>query len=240
MENLQLVLLSVILVGVVCPPGAWSSCTQSWKKPYFLGEPRIKQTGAGTVQIQWQNLVGNLECVNWFMVKYWLKSDPVNFMFGSLERANADSYEINGLLPTRQYVFQVRRRITQPPFITLLEMTLIFWQVVAITGLEYGSKDSYYYKSKEIQIKMPAADQEDLDLINEDEAGANPLTLIIVVGTIMGLVLIILVGGVIFKYVYAGQKKNPDEKSHDYVQVELENEDVKVGNDIDSNFYYDF
>lgn len=51
-------------------------CWQPGKNPGFHEKPRVEQIAYDKVRVSWYDLVYEMECVDQFLVKYWMASDP--------------------------------------------------------------------------------------------------------------------------------------------------------------------
>ncbi|XP_059088998.1 uncharacterized protein LOC131885082 [Tigriopus californicus] len=51
-------------------------CWQPGKNPSFQEKPRVEQIAYDQVRVSWYGLVDRIECVDQFLVKHWMASDP--------------------------------------------------------------------------------------------------------------------------------------------------------------------
>lgn len=101
--------LLTLVVGACAVGLAAGYCVTPGKNPYFTGTPKAEQLGVDRVRITWYDIVGDLECVDHFLVKYWLKTDPNNYKVTGAVDAGTFEMEIPAI-PNVYYHYQVVAR----------------------------------------------------------------------------------------------------------------------------------
>ena len=84
-------------------------CWQIGHNPDFTGPPKAEQVDLRTVRISWFGLVNYRHCTDQFLIKYWQKSDPIDYELTDLVSKEVNSIDIK-VTPKVEYQFQVVAR----------------------------------------------------------------------------------------------------------------------------------
>ena len=102
---------AILLTGclVLCAPEVQAYCWQIGHNPEFTGPPKAEQVDLRTVRISWFGLVSYRHCTDQFLIKYWQKSDPIDYKLTDLVSKEVNSIDIE-VTPKVEYTFQVVAR----------------------------------------------------------------------------------------------------------------------------------
>ena len=101
---MELLLHSFIFV-LCFPKHIEAYCYQIGLNPGFSGPPVVSTISDNVVRISWKDVVTKRECADGFMVKYWKRGFPNNFMMSKLLDAEANFIDLTVFLNTN-YIFQ--------------------------------------------------------------------------------------------------------------------------------------
>lgn len=74
-------MLSLLPLIAFLPQFSYAYCSN--RNPSFLSPPVLSEVPPNMLRVSWENIVKNTECVDNFLVKYWEKSNPVDFKMTS-------------------------------------------------------------------------------------------------------------------------------------------------------------
>ena len=85
-------------------------CWLPGRNPDFVAGPTVTQINLAKVQVSWRGIVKSKECVDQFLVKYWKKGKPSDYKQSDLVGTSIDAVVLTGIIPKREYVYQVIAR----------------------------------------------------------------------------------------------------------------------------------
>jgi hypothetical protein len=204
----------MLFVLLSSPHDVCSYCWQVGWNPSFKHEPKIQQINLAKVRVSWEGIVENRECVDQFLVKYWLIRGVVMAKNGrehgwtegfrlSEQVENTVNFTDIEVTPMAPYMFQVIAREDKGD----------------IGGVEYNKSPALLFKTSSIVYNgesfIPGI--------------SNELAIII---TILSLLGIIVVMGIMYKM--SGYKPNitvDDEEDDDEEDLlddnEIDDENIK-------------
>ena len=91
------------------PSAAHGYCWQAGFNPGFSDAPTIQQVKIDTVRISWTDIVEHRACVDQFLVKYWQKSAPHEYISSELVSPVVNYIDIK-VVPKVPYQFQAVAR----------------------------------------------------------------------------------------------------------------------------------
>ena len=98
-----------IFVIVTPVPKVNAYCWQPGKNPGFTGPPVVRQVDIRTVRVSWFGLVTERDCADQFLVKYWPRTAPQNYMTTALVDNDINFIDIE-VTPKLDYEFQAVAR----------------------------------------------------------------------------------------------------------------------------------
>ena len=80
-----------------------------WRDPSINKAPLVEKVSNEVVLVSWEKKsVGNLDCAENFGVKWWPENDPNGYKISyPYLPTTTFQYEVTGLVPNKQYGFQV-------------------------------------------------------------------------------------------------------------------------------------
>ena len=93
----------------VCPALARGYCWQAGYNPGFSSAPSVEQVQIDTVRIVWTEIVQHRDCVDQFLVKYWQKSAPHDYVSSELVTPDVNYLDVK-VVPKVPYQFQAVAR----------------------------------------------------------------------------------------------------------------------------------
>lgn len=99
----------VVLISVINVPLVSAYCWQVGQNPSFTAQPIVQQVDLRTVRVTWEGLVAYEKCVDNYLVKYWMKSNPQGYKMTDLIDKQHYTSDII-ITPKVNYVFQVIAR----------------------------------------------------------------------------------------------------------------------------------
>ena len=103
-------LIWIILVASCLQKPTNGYCWQPGWNPSFSAPPIVTQLSPTTVQVSWKNIINNQNCADQFLVKYWRKTRPNDYLQTDLVATSVDAVIISGIIPSIEYVYQVIAR----------------------------------------------------------------------------------------------------------------------------------
>lgn len=109
MKSLRIPTVILVLTHVLECVRGW--CYGIGKNPTFTGPPRVEQMDdLSSVKVSWDGLVDYLECADNFLISYWIKGSPHNYVLTKFLPPTASSTVIPGIKLNVPYVYQVIAR----------------------------------------------------------------------------------------------------------------------------------
>jgi len=128
----QVCLIPIVLafISFLYVPLASAYCWEIGRNPYFTAKPVVQQVDLRTVRVSWNGLVESVECADQFLVKYWPRNSPQDWIMTDLIQTDQFSTEIT-VTPKLPYVFQVIAREDKGSF----------------AGIDYNKSDQTEFKT---------------------------------------------------------------------------------------------
>lgn len=104
-------LILIFLIGLVTLPAAVVSyCTIG--NPYWVvgGKPTVEQVTLTSVRISWPGLLGNIQCADNMIIKYFKADNTNDYQMSEIFSVNTNSFIVRDLVPNQPYTFQVIAR----------------------------------------------------------------------------------------------------------------------------------
>ena len=114
-QVLQL-LTVVVFISVTNVPLVNAYCWEPGKNPSFTGRPIVQQVDPSTIRVTWEGLVQNENCIDNYLIKYWVKDKPQDYKMTDL--IDKQSYTSDIIVISQViYVFQVIARENKGGFV---------------------------------------------------------------------------------------------------------------------------
>ena len=215
-------------------------CWQIGHNPDFTGPPKAEQVDLRTVRISWFGLVSYRHCTDQFLIKYWQKSDPIDYELTDLVSKEVNSIDIK-VTPKVEYQFQVVARedkgivggidynysptidfktsaynpeVKDPP-----EVINVGGGGSSLNGLDASSGSTQRETSRQSDTVRPSSDPQSVqkrpgDIENSLEEKINLSIELIAIIVVCSVVFLLIVVGIVYKLACA-QKSQDDEDDDD-------------------------
>ena len=107
---MQYALIWIILVSSCLQRQTNGYCWQPGWNPSFSAPPLVTQLSPTIVQVSWKGIINNQNCADQFLVKYWRKTRPNDYLQSDLVATSVDAVILSGIIPRIEYVYQVIAR----------------------------------------------------------------------------------------------------------------------------------
>ena len=107
---MQYTLIWIILVSSCLQRQINGYCWQPGWNPSFSAPPLVTQLSPTIVQVSWKGIINNQNCADQFLVKYWRKTRPNDYLQSDLVATSVDAVILSGIIPRIEYVYQVIAR----------------------------------------------------------------------------------------------------------------------------------
>lgn len=103
--------LAPCLLLLLClgPAPAQGFCWQAGWNPGFNGKPTVEQVSIDTVRVSWEHIVKHRTCADQFLVKYWPRSSPHDYISSQLVKNTVNHIDVK-VTPKIMYQFQAVAR----------------------------------------------------------------------------------------------------------------------------------
>ena len=215
MQHIWVLIFAVLLRAA----GIDSYCWQPGWNPKFIGPPKVRQIDLRTVQVSWQGLVAKIECADQFLVKYWQKNDPQNYVLSPLVPTSQFSIVLE-VVPKVEYTFQAIAREDKG----------------SVAGIEYNRSPDVDFKTSRVNaviepvVPDPAFETPVVSPPGDDLGKATPTNAIVLQDEDQGLglsvemiaiiivccvVLVLIIVGIIYKMACGKKVEELDEEDDD-------------------------